>query len=104
MRKLILYLPAALFYAFKCWWIFPLCFIAWSLGHKKFLQCFTISCIVAGGCMLAFIGYDYTRMVTIAFPAVLLSLEWFKEILEEKKLRKLLFIITVLNFFILQYH
>lgn len=54
--------------------------------------------------MLTFIGYDYTRMVVIAFPAVLISHEWFKEILEVKKLRKLTFIIIVLNFLVLQYH
>jgi len=103
MHKLVLYLPAAIFYAFKLWWIFPVCFVAWSINQKKFLQCCIIACITGGAFILVFIGYDYTRMVVIAFPAVLLSYEWFKEILEMKKLRKLTVVIIVLNFLILQY-
>jgi hypothetical protein len=104
MRKLVLNMPTAIFYAFKLWWIFPVCFFAWSLRKKKFLQSAILACIIGGGCMLMFVGYDYTRMVVIAFPAVLLSHEWFKEILEQKKLRMLTAIIIALNFLILQYH
>jgi hypothetical protein len=103
MRKLVMYLPAAIFYAFKLWWIFPVCFVAWAIHQKKFLECCIIACITGGGFMLAFIGYDFTRMVVIAFPAVLISYEWFKEILEKERLRKLTVVIIVLNFFILQY-
>jgi len=104
MSHLVMYFPAAVFYAFKLWWIFPLCFAVWSFARKKFLQFSVIVSIICGGFMLTFIGYDYTRMVVIAFPAVLISHEWFKEILEVKKLRKLTFIIIVLNFLVLQYH
>ena len=104
MSKAVLYLPAAIFYAFKLWWIFPLCFVIWSFGIKKFFQITIIASIVLGAFSLAFIGYDYTRMVVIAFPAVLISHEWLKEIIEVQKLRKLTLILIVLNFFILQYH
>jgi hypothetical protein len=104
MHKLVLFLPAAIFFAFKLWWIFPLCFIAWSASQRKFIQCLIIVSILTGGIALAFIGYDFTRMIVIAFPAVLLSYEWFGEILEKKKLRKLTLILFVLNFFVLQYY
>jgi len=104
LKKLILNLPAAIFYAFKLWWVFPVCFTAWALYHKKFLQSAVILLILSGAFSLVIISYDYTRMLVIAFPAVLISYEWTMKIYNPEKFRKFSVVLIALNFLILQYH
>ncbi|CAN5598635.1 hypothetical protein BH11BAC1_BH11BAC1_27470 [soil metagenome] len=104
LKKLILYLPAAVFYAFKLWWVFPVCFIGWAAYYRKYIQCSIILLILAGAFSLILISYDYTRMLVIAFPAVLLSYEWMMKIYNPEKFRKFSFVLVALNLLILQYH
>lgn len=104
MKKLVIFLPAALFYAFKLWWIFPVYFMAWTCYQKKYIECSILLLIIAGGLSLVIIGYDYTRMLVIAFPAVLLSYEWMMRQFEPERFRKFTLLLILLNFLILQYH
>ena len=103
MKNLFKYLPASVFYTFKLWWIFPLCCLAWAFLSKKYLQCLILILIIAGAFSLLIISYDYTRMLVIAFPAVLLSYQWMMKSFNAEKFRKFSFVLIVLNFFILQY-
>ncbi len=104
LKKLILYLPAAIFYAFKLWWFFPVFFICWAAYHRKYLDFFIILFILAGAFSLILISYDYTRMLVIAFPAVLLSYEWMMKNYNREKFRRFSLVLIALNFLILQYH
>ncbi len=103
-KKLIMYGPAALFYTFKLWWIFPVSYLSWSLLRKKFAEAGLLILILLSACSLVIISYDYTRMLVIAFPAVLLSYEWMLKVFNREKLRKFTLIIITANFLILQYH
>lgn len=104
MKKLVIFLPAAFFYCFKLWWIFPVYYAVWAGYQKKYIECSILILIMTGGLSLVVIGYDYTRMLVIAFPAVLLSYEWMMRRFDAEKFRKFTFILILLNFFILQYH
>ena len=104
MKKLVIFLPAAFFYCFKLWWIFPVYFTAWAGYQKKYIEFSILLLIITGGLSLVVIGYDYTRMLVIAFPAVLLSYEWMMKQFEAEKFRKFTFLLILLNFLILQYH
>ena len=97
-------MPAGAFYAFKLWWIFPICFMVWAIHKMNYMQGIIVLLLLGGAFCLAFIGYDFTRMITIAFPAVLLSYEWAREKFDRKILMKFSAILIVLNFLILQYH
>lgn len=103
-RKLFLFLPAAVFYTFKLWWIFPICFTVWSLARKNFLQPAIILLLIGGALSLLIISYDYTRMMVICFPAVLLSYKWLMETVDRNMLRKFTLVLVALNFLVLQYH
>jgi hypothetical protein len=104
VKKLVMYVPAAAFYAFKLWWVFPAGLIAWSLSRKKFLRPAILLLILAGAFSLVVIGYDYTRMLVIAFPAVILSYTWALEAFGAPEVRKLTFVLIAMNFIVLQYH
>lgn len=104
MTKLVLFGPAAFFYAFKLWWIFPVYMVALTGYQKNYFQ-FIIQFLILGAALsLVIIGYDYTRMLVIAFPAVLLSYEWLMKKYDIEKFRKFTFIMILMNFLILQYH
>jgi hypothetical protein len=104
LKMLIPNLPAAAFYAFKLWWIFPLAFIAFAFSHQLYRKAIIICLILAGGLSLVVIGYDYTRMLVISFPAILLSYEWLMKNFDPLKFRKFTLALILFNFLILQYH
>jgi hypothetical protein len=98
------YLPAAEFYTFKLWWILPLCMIVWCFTRKQYLQCLVLVSILAGVFSLVIISYDFTRMLTLAFPVVLVSLEWAAKEFPKNLMRKSILLLILLNFLVLQYH
>jgi len=103
LKRIILFGPVAAFYTFKLWWLLPLCLAGFTILRKKKLQASILVLILAGTFSLIIISYDYTRMLVIAFPAVLLSYEWLLE-MDKAKLRKFTIVLVALNFLILQYH
>jgi hypothetical protein len=103
-HKLILFFPVAAFYAFKLWWLFPVTSSASALVNKKYMRFSILFLLISGVFSLSLISYDYTRMVVISFPAVLLSYQWFLEKSYRETLRKFTFALILLNFIILQYH
>lgn len=104
LKRLVLFGPAAVFYAFKLWWILPFCFIIWSAWYKNFFQGTVVLLTLAGALSLVLIAYDYTRMLVIAFPAVMLSYEWMLKHINRDLLRKATLILIAVNFLVLQYH
>lgn len=80
--------------------------VFYSVGglSEKYIELSILILIITGGLSLVVIGYDYTRMLVIAFPAVLLSYEWMMRQFEPERFRKFTLLLILLNFLILQYH
>ena len=97
------FLPAALFYAFKLFWFFPLYVILKMVKGRKFLFPFLICLIVSCATAQLIVAADYTRMVSFAFPAVLISAEKIREWWGTEKFVRFTFMLILFNFFILQY-
>jgi hypothetical protein len=98
------YLLPAAFYAFKLLWIFPVVAIYYTIRLKSYDKLTTILMVLTGIFIQLFIAYDYTRMITLAFPAVLLSAEILANQLSKPGFPKLALLILLLNFLIPQHH
>lgn len=73
------FVPAGVFYAFKLLWFFPLYILieSYKRGEKLFFFCIAAALIFP--LFQYVIAYDITRMICIAFPAVLLSIFKLRE-------------------------
>jgi hypothetical protein len=93
-----------IFFAFKLLWFFPV-YAAWrNLKTGNTAQMLIISSILIFTVAQLFIAYDITRMICLAFPAVLLSAEdvrsyWGKEKFISFSQKILLFNLLILPYF-----
>ncbi len=103
-KYLFHFLPAAVFYAFKLFWFFPLYVIMKMTSEKKFgfplLIIFIVACVTSQ----LIIAADYTRMMSLAFPVIIISAEKVREWWGTEKFIRLSLMLILFNFFILQYY
>lgn len=103
VEKAIAHLPLGIFYAFRLFWIFPLIAVWNCIMKKKYLLLLTIFAIFFGALAQLIIAFDITRMICLAFPLLLISLEQLKEEWNDKQFTRFVLIIFLLNFIIPTY-
>ncbi|MBK9762843.1 MAG: hypothetical protein IPO87_05645 [Flavobacteriales bacterium] len=62
-----------IFLAFRLYWIIPLAALVLSIRRKDHSQAILLVLIVAGAGSLLLVAYDTTRLMCMAFPAILLG-------------------------------
>jgi len=100
-KKMIDHIGAGGFYAFKLFWIFPLFMLYKARKDKQFVM--LIASIITCVFLQLLIAFDATRIVCLAFPAILIAAEKMKSYYDPVKFTKFFLCLTVLNFFLLQY-
>lgn len=100
-KKMIDHIWAGGFYAFKLFWIFPLFMFYKARNDKQFVM--LIASIIICVFLQLLIAFDATRVVCLAFPAILIATEKMKTYYDAQQFTKFFLIVTILNFFILQH-
>ena len=98
------FLPAAIFYSFKLFWFFPLYFLMIMLKEKKWSEVFMVVLIFFCVVSQVIIAFDYTRMISLAFPLVLITAEKVRQWWGTEKFMHFSALLILFNFFILQYY
>ena len=102
VRNLCSFFLPAVFYTFKLVWVIPLMYILTLCKNKKLKELLVILVILGGAFAQLLIAYDYTRMLVLAFPAILISAENLKNIYP-KKFTTLIVALFLINLLITQY-
>jgi hypothetical protein len=103
-KYLFHFLPAAIFYAFKLSWFFPLYLAIVMTREKKFSYPLLIVLMVLSAVLQLVIVFDYTRIISLAFPVILISAEQIRNRWGSEKFVRFSMMLILFNFFILQYY
>jgi hypothetical protein len=96
-------LPMGVFYSFRLLWFFPI-YALFKLWQQKERQlAWVILLIIAFNAAQLFIVLDTTRVVCIAFPAILLSAEYLKKIWSTDYFRSFSIKLLLFNFLVIPY-
>ncbi|MBL0049891.1 MAG: hypothetical protein IPP32_17550 [Bacteroidetes bacterium] len=93
-------IPAGIFFCFKLSWIFPLLGMMYAFKNKEKWLGLSLLSLLLVPLLQYLIAYDITRMMCIAFPAVLLSLQKLQKEWGNKKFIQFAATILLLNFLI----
>jgi hypothetical protein len=104
LQKVLPLFPAGAFYAFKLFWFIPIYVFYKALKNKEYSLFFLLLAVLLASFAQLVIAFDISRMLCLAFPVFLISAERLRNYWSENKFRHFLIILTVLNFFVLQYH
>ena len=97
-------LPLGIFMAFKLGWLFPLAALRHSFGQRRMLEgVFFIAAFVCALAQLA-LASDTSRLLTLAFPAVLVGAEVAREKWGQDFFAHRLWVLIGLNFLVPQYY
>ncbi len=103
VSKMLQLLPAGLFFAFKLFWFFPVYVLYKTWKNKEYSFFMIIASIIVFDILQLLIAFDITRMLCLGFPAILLSAEKLKTYWEPQKFTRFVLVLTLINFFIIQY-
>ncbi len=93
-------IPAGIFFCFKLSWIFPLLAMVLAFKNNEKWLGLSLLSLLLFPLLQYLIAYDITRMMCIAFPAVLLSLQKLQKEWGNKKFAQYVGTILLLNFLI----
>ena len=95
-----LYSPLAVFSAFKLFWLFPLIALI-NMYRKKGYRDFIFLClIISSSCAQLLFATDTSRLIGLAFPAILVGAEYCRNLWGSDAFSKRLWAIIIFNFFI----
>lgn len=103
LTKVLPLFPAGAFFAFKLFWFFPVYALYVSYRSRDYRFMLIIVCILVCDALQLVIAFDITRMLCLGFPAILIAAEKTKATWDAAKFTRFAFILTILNFFIIQY-
>lgn len=104
LQKVLPLFPAGAFYAFKLFWFIPVYVFYKAVKNKEYLLLFLLLTMLLATFSQLVIAFDISRMLCLAFPVFLISAEKLRDYWGESRFRHFLIVLTVLNFFVLQYH
>lgn len=104
LQRVLPLFPAGAFYAFKLFWFVPIYVFYKTLKNREYSLFFLLLTMLLASFSQLVIAFDISRMLCLAFPVFLISAEKLRDYWSESKFRHFLIVLTVLNFFVLQYH
>ena len=91
------------FFAFKLLWLLPMYALFLTFKAKEYLLALVITSIIFCTFLQLLIAYDITRIMCLAFPAILLSAERLKREFPSEQFTRILFVLILANLFVPQF-
>ncbi|MBN8695089.1 MAG: hypothetical protein J0L87_01050 [Bacteroidetes bacterium] len=101
LKKVLPYFSVGGFYAFKLFWLLPV-FAIYRFRKERLFVSILVTIII---CVFAqlIIAFDITRVICLAFPAILIAAERLHQECHDKGYTNYLLGLILANFFLLQY-
>ena len=97
------HLLAGFFQAFRLFWIFPLFAISINIYEKRHIEIMLILVVIIFVLTQLSIAWDISRLIGMAFPAILISARRAREFFGTKRFLWMIYSIILINFFIPAY-
>jgi hypothetical protein len=90
------------FTAFKLFWVVPVIATWYAAKDKDYMTCLLILTLIAGSAAQSILAVDISRLLSLAFPSLLLGVDILRRHIEERQLSTWLLYLVVANFFVPQ--
>lgn len=104
IKSLAAYFYVGFFYAFKLFWLFPLCAVYYYWKEKNKQQLFFFTFLLIGVLGQLLVASDTSRLIGLAFPMIIFSAIKAKEQWGTELFIKRTFYIIIFNFLIPQFY